>query len=1063
MSGFFVDRPIFAWVIAILIMLAGVLSILALPVSQYPAIAPPAISITATYPGASAQTLEDSVTQVIEQQMNGLDGLRYMSATSESNGVATLTLTFENGTDPDIAQMQVQNKLQLAMAQLPASVTQQGIKVAKSVRNFLLVAAFVSRDGSMSGADLGDYVASQVFDPISRLKGVGEVTLFESQYAMRIWLDPHRLNQYGLTPADVADALRAENAQVSAGQLGAVPAVEGQQLTATVNVQSRLSSPDEFGAVRLRTSAEGASVYLRDVARIELGSEVYGKSARHNGQPAAGMAVRLATGANALETADAVKAKLAELAAFFPSGMEVVYPYDTTPFVRISIEEVIKTLLEAVLLVFLVMYLFLQNLRATLIPTLAVPVVLLGTFGVLAAFGFSINTLTLFAMVLAIGLLVDDAIVVVENVERVMHEDGVPPKEATRRSMGQITGALIGIALVLSAVFVPMAFFGGSAGVIYRQFSVTIVSAMLLSVVVALTLTPALTATLLKPVDPKKAQAGAKRGVFGVFNRLFDRSVGGYLAGVRLVLRRRWVFLGVYALLVAALAVGYLRLPSAFLPEEDQGFLILQVMLPAGATQERTIKVLEQVERHFLEKEPEAVDELITVAGFSFAGQGQNMAIGFVQLKDWSERQRPDLAVDAVVGRAMQAFAGIRDARVFAFVPPAVVELGTASGWDLQLQDRANVGHEALMAARGQLLGMASEHPALVGVRPNGREDESQYQVTVDRTKAGALGLSLADINQALAVAWGSAYVDDFVRAGRVKKVYVQADAPYRMLPEDFEHWYVRNQAGEMVPFSAFASAEWTYGSPRLERYNGLPSAEVLGQSAPGVSSGEAMAVVEQLAERLPPGIGLSWTGISYDERAAGSQAPALYALSVLVVFLALAALYESWSVPFAVILVVPIGVLGAVLAALGRGLPSDIYFQVGLLATMGLAAKNAILIVEFAKALQEQGRDAIAATLEAARLRIRPIVMTSLAFGFGVVPLAISSGAGAGGRTAIGTGVLGGVVASTIVGVFFVPLFFVLIRGWRRRTAPASDEVIDKLDVTLVETHDKSGAGASA
>ncbi|NBC46711.1 MAG: multidrug efflux RND transporter permease subunit [Gammaproteobacteria bacterium] len=1080
MSGFFVDRPVFAWVIAILIMLVGVLSILTLPVSQYPAIAPPAISITATYPGASAQTLEDSVTQVIEQQMNGLDGLRYLSATSESNGVATLTLTFDNGTDPDIAQMQVQNKLQLAMAQLPATVTQQGIKVAKSVRNFLLVAAFVSRDGSMSGADLGDYVASQIFDPVSRVEGVGEVTLFESQYAMRIWLDPHRLNQYGLTPADVANALRAENAQVSAGQLGAVPAVAGQQLTATVNVQSRLSSPDEFGAIRLRTSAEGASVYLRDVARVELGSEVYGKSARHNGQPAAGIAIRLATGANALDTAEAVKAKLTELAAFFPPGMEVVYPYDTTPFVRISIQEVIKTLLEAVLLVFLVMYLFLQNLRATLIPTLAVPVVLLGTFGVLAAFGFSINTLTLFAMVLAIGLLVDDAIVVVENVERVMHEDGLEPKAATRRSMGQITGALIGIALVLSAVFVPMAFFGGSAGVIYRQFSVTIVSAMLLSVVVALTLTPALTATLLKPVAGGKSRgeaegedeegasvgdhsntgasigmqstagAGTERSadvkpsarsrrsltaalfdrVFGGFNRLFDRSVGLYLGGVRLVLRRRWVFLGVYGLLVAVLAAGYLRLPTAFLPEEDQGFLILQAILPAGATQERTLAVLEQVERHFLETESEAVDELITVAGFSFAGQGQNMAIGFVQLKDWSERERAELAVDAVVGRAMQAFAGIRDARVFAFVPPAVIELGTASGWDLQLQDRANVGHEALMAARGQLLGMASEHPGLVGVRPNGREDEPQYQVTVDRTRAGALGLSLADINQALAVAWGSAYVDDFVHEGRVKKVYLQADAPYRMLPGDLEHWYVRNQAGEMVPFSAFASAEWTHGSPRLERYNGLPSAEILGQSAPGVSSGEAMAIVEELAQRLPPGVGLSWTGISYDERAAGSQAPALYALSVLVVFLALAALYESWSVPFAVMLVVPIGVLGAVLAALGRGLPSDIYFQVGLLATMGLAAKNAILIVEFAKALQEQGRDAVAATLEAARLRIRPIVMTSLAFGFGVVPLAISSGAGAGGRQAIGTGVLGGVVASTIVGVFFVPLFFVLIRG---------------------------------
>jgi len=1057
MARFFIDRPVFAWVIAILIMLAGTLSILTLPVAQYPAIAPPAISITATYPGASAQTLEDSVTQVIEQRMNGLDGLRYMSSTSESNGVATITLTFDNGTDPDIAQMQVQNKLQLATALLPAQVTQQGIKVAKSVRNFLMVAAFVSRDGSLDSADLGDYVASQVFDPISRVKGVGEVTLFESQYAMRIWLDPHRLNEYGLTPADVSAALQAENAQVSAGQLGAVPAEAGQQLSATINVQSRLNTPEEFGAIRLRTTAEGASVYLRDVARVELGSETYGKSARHNGQPAAGMAIRLATGANALDTAERVKARLAELSAFFPPGMEVLYPYDTTPFVRISIGEVVKTLFEAVVLVFLVMYLFLQNLRATLIPTIAVPVVLLGTFGVLAAFGFSINTLTLFAMVLAIGLLVDDAIVVVENVERVMREEGLPPREATRRSMDQITGALIGIALVLSAVFVPMAFFGGSTGVIYRQFSITIVSAMLLSVVVALTLSPALAASLLKPAKAGESQGGhavGKRGVFGWFNRLFERSVGAYLGGVRGVLRRRWIFLGVYGLLVALLAVGYLRLPTSFLPEEDQGFLILQATLPAGATQERTLAVLEQIEAHFLENEPEAVRELITVAGFSFAGQGQNMAIGFVQLKDWSERERPDLAVNAVVGRAMQAFSQIRDARVFAFAPPAVIELGTASGWNLQLQDRAALGHEALMAARGQLLGMAAQHPDLIGVRPNGREDEPQYQVEVDRTKAGALGLSLADINRTLAVAWGSAYVDDFVHEGRVKKVYLQADAPHRMLPEDLNDWYVRNADGEMVPFSAFASAEWTYGSPRLERYNGLPSAEVLGQAAPGVSSGEAMAVVERLAERLPPGIGLEWTGISYEERAAGSQAPALYALSVLVVFLALAALYESWSVPFAVMLVVPIGVLGAVAAALGRGLPSDIYFQVGLLATIGLASKNAILIVEFAKTLQEQGRDAVAAALEAARMRIRPIVMTSLAFGFGVLPLAISSGAGAGGRHAIGTGVLGGVVAATLIGVLFVPLFFVLIRGRLR----AREKVEEPQHAAMADDPSRSG-----
>jgi len=1036
MARFFIDRPVFAWVIAIGIMLGGVLSILNLPVSQYPGIAPPAIAISATYPGASAQTVEDSVTQVIEQQMNGLDGLRYMSSTSESNGLATITLTFENGTDPDVAQMQVQNKLQLATALLPEAVVRQGIQVAKSVRNFMMVVAFVSRDGSLTNADLGDYAASLVKDPISRVPGVGEITLFEAQYAMRIWLDPNRLNQYGLTPGDVVSAIEAENAQVSAGQLGAIPAPSGQLLNATVNVQSRLNTPEEFGAIRLKTQADGATVRLRDVARVELGSETYGKSARHNGSPAAGMAIRLATGANALETADAVKRKLDELSAFFPEGMEHVFPYDTTPFVRISISEVIKTLFEAVLLVFLVMYLFLQNLRATLIPTIAVPVVLLGTFGVLAVFGYSINTLTLFAMVLAIGLLVDDAIVVVENVERVMHDEKLGPREATRRSMDQITSALIGIALVLSAVFVPMAFFGGSTGVIYRQFSITIVSAMLLSVVVALTLTPALTAAMLKP-----GAHGPRRGFFGWFNRNFDRSVGLYTGVVSRIIRWRWAFLGVYALLATLLVVLHERLPTAFLPDEDQGILIVQAMLPPGATKERTDAVMRQVEQHFLEHETEAVQELITVSGFSFAGQGQNMAFGFVRLKDWDERKRPDLQVGAVAGRAMAAFSQIRDARVFAFPPPAVIELGTASGWDVQLQDRAGVGREVLGAATAQFMGMAMQDPRLMGVRPNGREPEPQYQVEVDRIKSGALGLSLADINQTLSIAWGSRYVDDFVHEGRVKKVYLQADAPFRMLPEDLNAWYVRNESGAMVPFSAFATGHWVQGSPRLERYNGLPSAEFLGQAAPGLSTGEAMAAVEELAAKLPPGIGIDWTGLSFEERAAGAQAPALYALSILVVFLALAALYESWSVPFAVMLVVPLGVLGAVVAALGRGLPSDIYFQVGLLATIGLASKNAILIVEFAKTLQEQGRDAVSAALEAARLRIRPIIMTSLAFGFGVLPLAISSGAGAGGRQAIGTGVLGGVIAATLLGVFFVPLFFVLIRARLSRSRKASEQ----------------------
>jgi multidrug efflux pump len=1037
MAHFFIDRPIFAWVIAIVIALGGVLSILTLPVSQYPGIAPPAVAITATYPGASAQTLENSVTQVIEQQMNGLDGLRYMSSTSEATGAVTVTLTFENGTDPNVAQMQVQNKLQLATSLLPAEVQQQGIQVAKSVRNFLMIVAFVSRDGRLGSDDLGDFAASLIKDPLSRVEGVGEVMLLEPQYAMRIWLDANRLNQYGLTPTDVAAALTAENAQVSAGQLGAIPALPGQVLTATVNVQDRLTTSEEFGAIRLRTRADGSTVHLRDVARIELGSESYTKAARYNGTPAAGLAIRLSTGANALQTADAVKAKLDELSVNFPPGVEAVFPYDTKPFVRISIGEVIQTLLEAVVLVVLVMYLFLQNLRATLIPAIAVPVVLLSTFGVLAACGYSINTLTLFAMVLAIGLLVDDAIVVVENVERVMRDEGLPAKEATRRSMQQITGALIGIALVLSAVFVPMAFFGGSTGVIYRQFSVTIVAAMLLSVVVALTLSPALTATLLKPIAH-----GPRRGFFGPFfrgfNRNFEHSVGLYGRGVGAMVRRRWLFLGVYVLLLGALGWLYPRLPTAFLPDEDQGILIVQAVLPAGATRERTLEAIKQVERHFLDDEQEAVKEMITVAGFSFAGQGQNMAIGFVRLKDWDERRRPDLQVGALAGRTMQAFAGIRDARVFAFVPPAVIELGTASGWDAQLQDRAGLGHEALMAARGQLLGMASRHPLLAGVRPNGRDDEPQFQMKVDRTKAGALGLSLADINRTLAVAWGSAYVDDFVHQGRVKKVYMQADAPFRMQPQDLDAWYVRNGQGKMVPFSAFATGRWAYGSPRLERYNGLPATEIVGQAAPGISSGTAMAAVEDLVAKLPPGIGLEWTGVSLEERAAGSQAPLLYALSALAVFLALAALYESWSVPFSVMLVVPLGVLGAVLAVLLRGLPSDIYFQVGLLATIGLAAKNAILIVEFAKTLQEQGRDAIGAALDAARMRLRPIVMTSLAFGFGVLPLALGSGAGAGagGQHAIGTGVIGGVIAGTSLGVLFVPLFFVLIRGRRGRVA---------------------------
>ncbi|MBS0357293.1 MAG: efflux RND transporter permease subunit [Proteobacteria bacterium] len=1031
MSRFFIDRPIFAWVIAIVIMLAGVLAIRTLPISQYPPIAPPAVSISATYPGASAKTLEDTVTQVIEQKMKGIDHLTYMSSASDSSGSVTITLTFDAGTDPDIAQVQVQNKLALATPLLPQEVQKQGVQVAKATTNFLMVVGFVSEDGSLSDIDLGDYVASNVQDIVSRINGVGETQLFGSKYAMRIWLDPAKLHNYKLTPADISAAITAQNAQVSAGQLGGMPSPKGQRLNATITAQSRLQTPEQFGAILLRTTADGASVRLRDVARIELGGESYDVVARYNGKPATGLAIKLATGANALDTADAVKAKLHELTKFFPPGVKAVTPYDTTPFVKVSIEEVVKTLVEAIALVFLVMYLFLQNFRATLIPTIAVPVVLLGTFGVLAAAGFSINTLTMFGVVLAIGLLVDDAIVVVENVERVMSEEGLSPKEATRKSMNQITGALIGIALVLSAVFVPMAFFGGSTGVIYRQFSITIVSSMVLSVVVALILTPALCATLLKPVAQghTAGEGGLLGGFFGWFNRAFERSNAGSRSVVARMLGSSKRYLVIYALIVVGMGALFLRLPTAFLPEEDQGFLMSQVILPAGSTAESTLAVMEKVEHHFMEDQKEAVESIFTVTGFSFAGSGQNNGIAFINLKDWSERKRPDLKVTAVAGKAMGYFSTFRNAMAFAFAPPAVVELGNASGFDFQLQDRAGLGHQALIDARNQLLGMASQNPLLVGVRPNGQDDTPEYKLDIDHAKAGALGLSLADINNALQTAWGSSYVNDFIDKGRVKRVYLQGDASARMQPEDLNKWYVRNGNGDMVPFSSFASAHWTYGSPRLERYNGLPSAEIMGSAAPGHSTGEAMAAMEDMASRLPDGIGFEWTGLSYQERLSGSQAPALYAISLLVVFLCLAALYESWSIPFAVMLVVPLGIIGALLAAMMRGLSNDVYFQVGLLMTIGLSAKNAILIVEFAKEQMEHGKGLIDATLEAVRLRLRPIVMTSLAFILGVLPLALSNGAGSGAQNAIGTGVIGGMLSATVLAVLFVPLFFVAVR----------------------------------
>ncbi|MEO1750525.1 efflux RND transporter permease subunit [Thiofaba sp. EF100] len=1050
MAQIFIDRPVFAWVIAILIMLAGGLSITQMQVSQYPAIAPPTIVVNATYPGASAKTVEDAVVQVIEQKMNGLDGLLYMSSTSDSYGNGAVTLTFRTGTDPDIAQVQVQNKLQSALPLLPQAVQQQGVTVSKSARNFLMIIGLVSEDGSKNNKDLSDFLASTIQDSISRVTGVGEVQVFGAQYAMRVWMDPARLVKFNLTPADLKAAIRAQNAEVSGGQLGGTPAVPGQGFAATLTAQSRLTTPEEFEAILLRTDAQGGEVRLGDVAHVEIGAENYGTMARYNGQPAAGMGIKLAAGANALETAAAVHARLEELKDFFPAGVQAVVPYETTPFVKLSIKSVVKTLLEAILLVFVVMFLFLQNLRATLIPTIAIPVVLLGTFGVMAALGFSINTLTLFGIVLAIGLLVDDAIVVVENVERLMTEEGLSPKEATRKSMRQITGALVGIGLVLSAVFVPMAFFGGSTGVIYQQFSITIVSAMALSVLVAIIFTPALCATILKPVEKGHGhgESGFFGRFFGGFNRLFERGTRGYTNTVGGMLGRSLRFVAIYAALVVVLGVLFMRMPTSFLPEEDQGFMFNQIMLPAGASQERTLEVLEKVEKHFLEGEEGNVKSIFTVAGFSFAGRGQHMGIGFVSLHDWSERTEPGQDVRSIVNRAMGAFSQIREAMVFAFVPPAVIELGTAGGFNLYLQDRAGLGHEALMAARNQFLGMAAQDPRLVRVRPNGQDDMPEFRIDIDYARAGALGLSVADINDTLSTAWGGAYVNDFNDRGRTKKVYIQGEADARMTPEDLGKWYVRNKQGQMVPFSAFASARWIYGSPRLERFNGVPAVELMGEAAPGLSSGEAMAAVEELIAKLPPGIGYEWSGTSYEERQSGSQGTMLYMLSLLIVFLCLAALYESWSVPFAVLLVVPLGVLGAVLATTGRGLANDVYFQVGLLAIIGLSAKNAILIVEFAKAEWEAGKDLVAATLEAVRMRLRPIIMTSLAFGFGVLPLAIATGAGSGSQHAIGTGLLGGIVAGTLLGIFFIPLFYVLVmRLFRVRPVQAGPRNTEEVE----------------
>jgi hydrophobe/amphiphile efflux-1 (HAE1) family protein len=1032
LSRFFLDRPVFAWVIAIIMMVAGGLAIYNLPISQYPPIAPPSIAIDSMYPGASAETVENSVTQIIEQQMTGLNNMLYFSATSNSAGASRIQMTFAPGTDPDLAWAQVQNKLQLATASLPDVVQRQGVAVSKSTRNWLLIVGLISEDGSMDGNDLRDYAQSVLFKVLGRVPGVGEVTVFGSQYAMRVWLNPDKLTDYQLTVGDVTTALRAYNVEVSAGQFGGAPAVEGQRLNASVVVQNLLKTPDEFAAIPIRMNPDGSIVRIKDVGRTELGAEFYDVLNFYNGKPAAGLAIRQVPGANALDTANAIKAKLKDMSRYFPPGMKVVYPYDTTPFVKVAIEEVVKTLLEAILLVFLVMYLFLGNIRATLIPTIAVPVVLLGTFAVLGLCGFSINMLTMFAMVLAIGLLVDDAIVVVENVERIMRDEGLSPREATAKSMDEITSALIGIGLVLSAVFGPMAFFTGSTGVIYRQFSVTIIASMLLSVVVALILTPVLCASLLKPVakghEPSENAISFLRPFFNWFNRSFFRGRDFYIRVVDNAISNKLRYLVVFLIIVLAMGYLFQRMPTAYLPDEDQGVLYVQAILPANSTLEQTQKVLDTVRDHFLGAEKDAVESIMTVQGRSFSIQGQNVGLAFIKLKDWKLRDRPDLKAEAVVGKAMKTFSQIRNAMVFVFQPPAVLELGTAKGFDFQLQDRGGMGHADLIAARDQLLTMARQDPRLIRVRPNGLEDVPEYRVDVDWEKAGALGIPITSVHNTISTAFGSAYINNFIQGGRVKRVYVQADAPYRMLPTDLEKLYVRNNASKMVPFSSFASGHWTYGAPQLERYNAFPSINIWGEPAPGRSSGEAMQAMEDCASKLPRGFGFDWTGISFQERLAGSQAPALYAFSMLVIFLVLAALYESWTLPISIVLAFPLGVIGGVLATSFRGLPNDVYFQIGLLTTLGLTTKNAILIVVFAKAKLEEGMGLVEATLEGARLRFRPIVMTSLAFGFGVLPLALATGAGAGAQKAIGTCVLGGMITATSLAIFLIPLFYVVI-----------------------------------
>jgi multidrug efflux pump len=1025
MAQFFINRPVFAWVVSILVMVLGALAITRLPVAQYPSVAPPSISVSANYAGASAETLQETVTSVIEQQLNGIDNLLYMSSVTDASGLATVTLYFLPGTNPDTAQVQVQNKVQLATPSLPQTVQQQGVVVAKATRNFMMFFTLSTIDDSLDEVALGNYIASSVLDPIRRVSGVGEANMFGSQYAMRVWINPDKLNSFSLTAADVTTAIQNQNAQVPVGQIGDKPSVKGQELNVIMQGRTTLRTVPEFENILLRTNPDGSRVVLKDVARVALGAETYGTQARVNGHLSAAVAIKLSPSANALNTADAVRKKVADLSKFFPPGVRVDYPLDTSAFVRISIEEVLITLVEAIGLVFLVMYLFLQNIRTTLIPTIVVPVALLGTFVSMLAFGFSINVLTMFGMVLAIGILVDDAIVVVENVERIMAEEGLSPLDATRKAMKQITGALIGITLVLTAVFIPMAFFSGSVGTIYRQFSLSLVSSMLFSVFLAMSLTPALCATLLKPIP--KGHKHEKRGFFGWFNRSFAWSTTRYQSGVGRILKHTPISMVAFLLIIGLVCILYLKLPSSFLPAEDQGYFITNIQLPVGATQERTSEVLRQVEDYFL-KQPE-IESFITVAGFSFNGRGQNSALSFGRLKDWNKRKGAEHTVQAVIARAATKFASIKDAIIFPLNPPAINELGNSTGFDMQLQDLAGLGHDKLLAARNRLLEMASKNPTVVGVRMQGLEDAAQLKIDLDEEKANALGVSPAEINSTLQTSFGSTYVNNFINGNRVQRVIVQLDAPFRMSPDDVKNVFVRNRIGTMVPLSAFTTVKWIYGSPQLQHYNGFPSYEIIGTAAAGKSTGEAMDAMEQMVKQLPAGIGYEWTGQSYEERLSGSQAPMLYALSLLVVFLCLAALYESWSIPLSVILVVPLGILGALLATKLRGLPNDVYFKVGLLTIVGLATKNAILIIEYAKDLQAEGRDLIDATLEAVHLRLRPILMTSFAFILGVMPLALSTGAGSASRNAIGTGVAGGMLAATALGIFLIPVFYVVVR----------------------------------